>query len=56
MEHLNDKPSIFHIQRNEALEVQTSSFGSVGKHFSGEGIEKWTTRLIEIPPKLLIST
>jgi quercetin dioxygenase-like cupin family protein len=39
MEHLNEKPHIFHIQSDEALEIQCSSFGSVGKLFSGEGIE-----------------
>lgn len=39
MERLNDKPHTFHIQSDEALEVQTSSLGSVGKLFSGDGIE-----------------
>jgi hypothetical protein len=39
MEHMNAEPHIFHILRDEALEIQHSSFGSVGKLFSGEGIE-----------------
>jgi len=39
MEHTKEKPHIFHTLRDEALEIQHSSFGSVGKLFSGEGIE-----------------
>ena len=38
-EHMNSEPHIFHILRYEALEIQHSSFGSVGKLFRGEGIE-----------------
>ncbi len=48
MEFLNDKPHIFHILRDEALEVQYSSFGSVGKLFSEEGIEAvWVKKQCE---------
>jgi hypothetical protein len=39
MEYKGDKPILFHIQREEALKIHHSSFGSVGKLFSGEGIE-----------------
>lgn len=35
----NDKPRVFHLLREEALEIRQSSFGSVGKIFSGEGVE-----------------
>ena len=35
----NDKPLVFHLLREEALEIRQSSFGSVGKIFSGEGVE-----------------
>jgi len=38
-EHSDDKPILFHIQREEALEIHHSSIGTVGKLFSGEGIE-----------------
>src|SRR4030067_231648 len=39
MESMNDKPHIFHTLRGEAMEINHSSFGSVGKLFNGEGIE-----------------
>ena len=39
MEHMKFEPHIFHILSYEALEIHHSSFGSVGKIFSGEGIE-----------------
>lgn len=39
MEHMKFEPRIFHISSYEALEIQHSSFGSVGKLFRGEGIE-----------------
>ena len=34
-----DKPRIFQIFSEDALEIHQSPFGSVGKLFSGEGIE-----------------
>jgi len=39
MENDFDRPRIFHILRDEALEVRSSAFGSVGKIYNGEGIE-----------------
>jgi hypothetical protein len=33
------KPTIFHLLRDEALEIRQTPFGSVGKIFSGEGVE-----------------
>ena len=34
-----EKPRVFHLLREEALEIRRSSFGSVGKIFSGDGVE-----------------
>ena len=39
MESIGDNPRIFHILQEEALEIEPSAYGSVGKLFSGEGIE-----------------
>ncbi len=39
MKSTDDKPRIFHIPREDALEIHHSPFGSVGKIFSGEGLE-----------------
>jgi len=39
MDHTDDKPRIFHILREDALEIHPSPFGSLGKIFSGEGVE-----------------
>ncbi len=39
MTYADKVPRIFHILRGDALETHTSPFGSVGKLFSGDGIE-----------------
>lgn len=39
MNSTDDKPRIFHLLREDALGIRHSPFGSVGKIFSGEGIE-----------------
>lgn len=39
MRSTNDKPRIFHIPGEDALEIRHSPFGSVGKLFSGQGVE-----------------
>lgn len=39
MKHTDDIPRIFHFLREDALEIHPSPFGSVGKIFSGEGVE-----------------
>ena len=39
MKRTADKPRIFHIPREDALEIHHSPLGSVGKIFSGEGVE-----------------
>ncbi len=39
MRHTDGKPRIFHILQEDALEIHHSPFGSVGKIFSGEGVE-----------------
>jgi hypothetical protein len=39
MKSTDDKPRICHILNKDALEVRDTPFGSVGKIFSGEGIE-----------------
>jgi hypothetical protein len=35
----NNDPRIFHLLQEEALQIEPSAFGSVGKLFSGQGIE-----------------
>ena len=48
MEHMADKPRIFHILHEDALKIRRSPFGSVGKIFSGQGIEAvWVKKQIE---------
>lgn len=39
MKHIEYRPQVFHILQDEALEISQSAFGSVGKVFSGEGVE-----------------
>jgi quercetin dioxygenase-like cupin family protein len=39
MGYTDDKPRIFHILREDALEIHHSPFGSVGEIFSDEGVE-----------------
>lgn len=39
IEPIDVSPRIFHILDGEALEIRPSPFGSVGKIFSGEGVE-----------------
>ena len=39
MEKMNNIPQIYHILQEEALEITHSAFGSVGKIFSGAGVE-----------------
>jgi quercetin dioxygenase-like cupin family protein len=39
MKSADEKPRIFHILQKDALEIHDTPFGSVGKIFSGEGIE-----------------
>jgi quercetin dioxygenase-like cupin family protein len=39
MKSTDAKPRVFHIPREDALEIHHSPFGSVGKIFSGEGVE-----------------
>ena len=39
MEYINEIPLIFQIMQDEALEIKDLSFGSVGKIFSGSGVE-----------------
>ncbi len=39
MKSTDDQPRIFHILREDALEIHHSPFGSVGRIFSGEGVE-----------------
>lgn len=39
MKHTDNKPRVFHILREDALEIRHSSSGNVGKIFSGEGLE-----------------
>ncbi len=44
-----DKPKIFHILNDEATEIKSSPFGSVGSLFSGEGIEAvWVKKQAEV--------
>ena len=39
MEQKNDMPKLFNILQDEALEVTHSAYGSVGRIFTGEGLE-----------------
>ena len=39
MNRANDKPQLFHILREDALETRHSTFGTVGKVFRGDGVE-----------------
>jgi quercetin dioxygenase-like cupin family protein len=39
MKNIDDKPQIFHILRDDSLGTTHSPSGSVGKIFSGEGVE-----------------
>jgi hypothetical protein len=44
----NDTPQIFHLLQGDALEVHQSAFGSVGRIFSGQGIEAvWVKKQAE---------
>lgn len=35
----NDQPEVLHLLKDEALEITHSAYGSVGRLFTGEGIE-----------------
>jgi hypothetical protein len=39
MKNLGHKPRVFRILREEAMEIQHSPFGRVGKLVGGEGVE-----------------
>lgn len=39
MDPIIETPQVFHILRDEAMEITSSAFGRVGKIFSGEGVE-----------------
>lgn len=39
MKSADEKPRVFNILHKDALEIRDTPFGSVGKIFSGEGIE-----------------
>jgi hypothetical protein len=44
----NETPQIFHLPQGDALEVRQSAFGSVGRIFSGQGIEAvWVKKQTE---------
>ncbi len=39
MEKTNDTPKVYNILQDEALEITQSAYGSVGRLFTGEGLE-----------------